>query len=229
MSEARDGFLSRWSRLKREGAPEPRRGAGNLPPPAQPEAPELPDGKSLEELLAELPRLEDLAPGQSLTAFMQPWVPAAIRNAALQHMWLLDPQIRDYVDPALDYAYDYNTLGGAPGFGAMDTSPEAMREVAEMFDRALGRDGRQEPAPEAGDNAPQVAHAEADGAAAPQHGLPHGPAVTAVEAGVSMRNGRVSDLAGSQGNAAGIAAHNNDGEAQRPRPARGRHGGALPG
>lgn len=229
MSQARDGFLSRWSRLKREGAPEPRRDAVAVPSPAQPEAPGLPDGKSLEDLLAELPRLEDLVPGQSLTAFMQPWVPAAIRNAALQHMWLLDPQIRDYVDPALDYAYDYNTLGAAPGFGAMDTSPEAVREVAEMFDRALGRDGRQEPLTESGDNAPQAVHEGVDGDAAPQHGLPLVPAVTAVEAGVFVPNGRLSDCDDSQGNAADIAVHNKSVESQQPRPARGRHGGALPG
>ena len=79
MSGGREGFLSRWSRLKREpdvpaAQPDPASGA--------PAAPALPEGKTLDDLIAELPRLEDLVPGQSLTAFMQPWVPTAVRNAA---------------------------------------------------------------------------------------------------------------------------------------------------
>lgn len=138
MKEERDGFLSRWSRLKRGAAADPLSAGPAAVAPAQP--PALPEGKSLEELIAELPKIEDLVPGQSLGAFMQAWVPTAIRNAALQRMWLLDPAISGYVDPALDYAHDYNTLGAVPGFGPMEASPEAVREVHEMFDRALGLD-----------------------------------------------------------------------------------------
>lgn len=139
MTQERDGFLSRWSRLKREGpAPEPAR------PPLSPApietGPALPEGKSLEELIAELPRIEDLVPGQSLGAFMHHWVPATLRNAALRRMWLLDPAISGYVDPALDYAYDYNTPGAVVGFGPMQASSDQIREVGEMFDRALGVD-----------------------------------------------------------------------------------------
>ncbi len=69
-----EGFLSRWSRLKRE--PDP------VPVPAEPAPPAeaaLPEGKTVEDLIAELPKLEELVPGQSLAAFMQPWVP--IRSA----------------------------------------------------------------------------------------------------------------------------------------------------
>lgn len=142
MSVTRDGFLSRWSRLKRDGpaeAPEAQRAAEATAPAPTGTEHDLPEGKTLEELVAELPKVEDLVPGQSVSAFMQAWVPAPLRNAALQRMWLLDPAIRDYVNPALDYAYDYNTPGCAPGFGTMEASEEAVREVSEMFDRALGR------------------------------------------------------------------------------------------
>lgn len=140
------GFLARWSRLKRGSGTDP---LPNAPGPAQP--PSLPEGQSLEDLVAALPRIEDLVPGQSLGAFMQPWVPAALRNAALQRMWLLDPAISGYVDPALDYAHDYNTLGAVPGFGPMETSPEAVREVHEMFDRALGAGAETSSEPGGGD------------------------------------------------------------------------------
>ncbi len=109
-----EGFLSRWSRLKRE--PEPAPVPVEPAPPAAAE-PALPEGKTLDDLIAELPKIEELVPGQSLAAFMQPWVPTPLRNAALQRMWLLDPAIRDYVSPALDYAYDYNTREPLPDSG----------------------------------------------------------------------------------------------------------------
>ena len=143
MSEERSGFLSRWSRLKR--GTETAAPVAAEPAPVAPAEPQdaLPEGRSLEDCIAELPRLDELVPGQSLAAFMQPWVPVALRNAALQRMWLLDPAISGYVDPALDYAYDYNAIGGAPGFGPMETSREAVQEVAEMFDRALARTSRE--------------------------------------------------------------------------------------
>ncbi|MCA0318394.1 MAG: DUF3306 domain-containing protein [Proteobacteria bacterium] len=231
MSGGGEGFLSRWSRLKREPdagvKPAPATGEGMPPEPA------LPEGKTLDDLLAELPRVEDLVPGQSLTAFMQPWVPTPIRNAALQRMWLLDPAIRDYVSPALDYAYDYNTPGGAPGFGTMETSSDAIREVAEMFDRALGRGDAQEmaaEAPERHDNLSQGAagiqpqdiapqHAEGTRADAPD-GSPTPVAATSRPAGFPW-----------QGNATRIdaATHNSDREMKELRPAGRRHGGALPG
>lgn len=151
MTREGDGFLSRWSRLKREGAaPDLSRPAA--PPAAIEEQPSLPEGKSLDELIAELPRIENLVPGQNLGVFMQHWVPAGLRNAALRRMWLLDPAISGYVDPALDYAYDYNTLGAAPGFGPMQTSAAQIREVNEMFDRALGIDAGAEAEPPPGDD-----------------------------------------------------------------------------
>ncbi len=232
MSRGREGFLSRWSRLKREPEAPAAPAETTTTAPAEPK---LPEGKTLDDLLAELPRIEDLVPGQSLTAFMQPWVPNGVRNAALQRMWLLDPAIRDYVSPALDYAYDYNTPGAAPGFGSIETSQDAIREVADMFDRVLGKAGPEAPsdAPAAlQDNLSQagreipIAHVsvaaqqgDADDrtAAKPDVGadgddLGH--------PGVVRQNAAAPDNGASQHNAS---------ELNTLRPAGRRHGGALPG
>lgn len=206
MSEDGGGFLSRWSRLKRgaEGpapAPEPTAIEAGAPEEAGT------DGKSLEERLAELPRLDELVPGQSVAAFMQPWVPTALRNAALQRMWLLDPAISGYVDPALDYAYDYNTLGAAPGFGPMETSSEAVQEVAAMFDRALGRLPPEEAGPDA-----SAGDGEADARENPAIAIASEPPRAAVFPAADH-----------------AAAHNNTSDRNDLRPVVRRHGRALPG
>lgn len=152
MSGGEDGFLSRWSRLKRESAAQDRAAATDATPAAGapatvPEAGPEPDGaagpqagRSLEELIDSLPKVEDLVPGQDLSVFMQAWVPADLRHAALRRMWLVDPAIRDYVSPALDYAYDYNNPASIAGFGSMQTTADQIREVMAMFDRAIGPD-----------------------------------------------------------------------------------------
>ncbi len=207
--DERDGFLSRWSRLKRGGQPA-RDPAAETPPP--PEQKALPEGKELEDLIAALPRVEDLVPGQSLADFMQPWVPIALRNAALGRMWLLDPAISGYVDPALDYAYDYNSLGGAPGFGPMEASPEAASEVAEMFDRALGR------ADLAEKDRPSARPAE-----------PHAEVETADSPRVVSSNPQTSGHSPAPGANPDAAPHNKSSDANELRPAARRHGGALPG
>jgi hypothetical protein len=48
-------------------------------------------------------------------------------------MWSLDPAIRDYVGDARDYAYDWNTPGGVPGFGAIEPSYDIEGTIARMF------------------------------------------------------------------------------------------------
>lgn len=232
MSGGREGFLSRWSRLKRE--PEAPAAPAEATA-AAPTEPRLPEGRTLDDLLAELPRIEDLVPGQSLTAFMQPWVPNGIRNAALQRMWLLDPAIRDYVSPALDYAYDYNTPGAAPGFGTMETSQDAIREVAEMFDRALG--GTASQAPE------EVKAGGHDNLSQAARGIPATPSFAASQQGdadiAAPTEGAAMPSVADHGPSGlprrelpardDVAAHNNASELNDLRPTGRRHGGALPG
>ncbi|WP_181832919.1 DUF3306 domain-containing protein [Bosea caraganae] len=234
MSEARDGFLSRWSRLKREGEPAPRTEAGSasVSAPSSEEV-SLPDGKPLEELIAELPRVEDLVPGQNLAVFMQAWVPDALRNAALQRMWLLDPAIRDYVSPALDYAHDYNTPGGAPGFGTIETTQEMVREVSEMFDRALLRGRPADSCGTAGDDDGNLSQGDEDepgnDAAAQRERIirkSDGPA------GNRLPQQPIAQLPApdvAQPDRAATAPHNTPADETLARPPGRRHGSALPG
>lgn len=228
MSAVRDGFLSRWSRLKRDGAVTPPRETGpreTAPAAPQPPASDLPEGRSLEELIAELPRIEDLVPGQSLTMFMQSWVPGAIRNAALQRMWLLDPAVRDYVDPALDYAYDYNTPGAAPGFGPMETSDEMVREVSEMFDRAIGpqsEDQQDAPPLESGDIVPQSEDADDEDGRIKQMQVAYATQQPA------LVDKAVDPASAGSIEPATVSPSSSEGNALAPRSGPRRHGRALP-
>jgi hypothetical protein len=69
--------------------------------------------------------------------FLRKGVPEPLRNAALRRMWSLDPNIRDFVSEAREYAYDWNTPGGVPGSGALPAS----EEVARMAARIVGGSG----------------------------------------------------------------------------------------
>ena len=60
-------------------------------------------------------------------------VPEHLRNAALRKSWALDPAIRNYVNPALDYAYDWNTPGGVPGSGELDAGTDVARMVLQIM------------------------------------------------------------------------------------------------
>lgn len=151
-----EGFLARWSRRKRAAAlPEPApdetapdaapevvhggaapaarpAGTGLAPAPAaaDPAAAEAPPPAEPAFDPASLPPVESLTAESDLAPFLRPQVPAALRQAALRRMWSLDPAIRDFIGPA-DYAWDYNTPGGAPGF-ALDLGREAARLVADI-------------------------------------------------------------------------------------------------
>ena len=130
------GFLSRWSRRKRaadaapddalrpdapEAAPEP------LVEPAPLAEPVLSDDE-----LAALPRIEDLTAGSDLSPFLRPGVPRALKNAAMRKMWMLTPAIRDHADPAVDYAWDWNTPGGVPGDGCAPSLEAAKRMLKDL-------------------------------------------------------------------------------------------------
>lgn len=225
-----EGFLTRWSRLKRE--PEPAKPEVGKPEDAGAPPDTPPDlAQSVEEIVAALPKIEELVPGQSLAAFMQKGVPVDLKNAALRRMWTIDPAIRDFASEALDYAYDYNTPGAAPGFGPMVTSPEAVREVLAMFDKAMPASDRQQVAQETHDNLPQAPSVkgnviEAD--AAMQQAVVSSVAPDEARAGISINPAPALDLPRSEPPDASAALQkttlktNSSGE--KPK----RHGGALP-
>jgi hypothetical protein len=155
------GFLARWSQRKRETkAPEreaPIAGADVPPSPvAESDATQQFD-------LSSLPKLEDLTETTDITGFLRKGVPEHLRNAALRKSWALDPAIRNYVNPALEYAYDWNTPGGVPGSSEIGTGMDVARLVSQIMgssesgDEASARDVEtgNEPVQSPGHNAAQ--------------------------------------------------------------------------
>jgi hypothetical protein len=209
---AGEGFLSRWSRLKREA----REGAAPADPPAErppaevPPAP--PPGRAAAEAeetvdLGALPRLEDLTAESDITAFLRKGVPVGLRNAALRRVWSLDPAIRDYIGP-VDYGWDWNTPGGVPDFvDSIGEGPEIRALAEKLFSpvpppRPAPAEQGETREPEAG---PEPARLAAE---PPAPAVPADPvqAAAPAEAGPSERPE----------------------PAAPPPPPRPRHGGALP-
>ena len=124
-------FLARWSQRKRE-AKRPDREApvaeANVPP-----GPATEDDAAPEFDLSSLPKLEDVTETTDITAFLRKGVPEHLRNAALRKSWALDPAIRNYVNPALEYAYDWNTPGGVPGSSEIGAGMDVARLVSQIM------------------------------------------------------------------------------------------------
>jgi hypothetical protein len=127
------GFLARWSQRKQEAKqPEPdalaaesAESSSSPAPPSEDVTPEFD--------LSTLPKLEELTGSTDITAFLRKGVPEHLRNAALQKSWALDPAIRNYVNPALEYAYDWNAPGGVPGGGELDAGIDVARLVSQIM------------------------------------------------------------------------------------------------
>jgi hypothetical protein len=141
-----EGFLRRWSERKRaarEGAAEAEaEGPEAVPEVAVGEGGEEttpePDALTPEEVAA-LPPVDTVSDLVELRRFLAKGVPDLIRRAALRRIWLLDPRIRDHVDVALDYAYDWNTPGGVPGSGALVSRAGVARMADALFGQAPDR------------------------------------------------------------------------------------------
>jgi hypothetical protein len=123
-------FLSRWSQRKQE-AKQPDHDAPA--PDADAPAPAAASEAEPEFDLSSLPKLEDLTATTDITAFLRKGVPESLRNAALRKSWALDPAIRNYVNPALDYAYDWNTPGGVPGSSEIGAGMDVARLVSQIM------------------------------------------------------------------------------------------------
>jgi Protein of unknown function (DUF3306) len=125
------GFLARWSQRKQQ-ANSPDREApvadDNVPPVPSAERDAEPEFD-----LSSLPKLEDVTEATDITAFLRKGVPEHLRNAALRKSWALDPAIRNYVNPALEYAYDWNTPGGVPGNSEIGAGMDVARLVSQIM------------------------------------------------------------------------------------------------
>jgi hypothetical protein len=158
-------FLSRWSQRKRE-VKLPDADSAPIKPDDETEAlPTLAAESDAEETfdLSSLPKLEDITETTDIKAFLRKGVPESLRNAALRKSWALDSSIRNYVNPALDYAYDWNTPGGVPG----NSELAAGTDIAKMVRQIIGSD-RATPDPEESNGPP---HDEARGAASDDIGI----------------------------------------------------------
>ena len=122
-----DSFLARWSKRKRTEQAAPA-----SVPEQESELPPENDETITEEELAALPALEDFTPQTDIRPFLRKGVPQVLRNAALRKIWLLTPAIRDHKDPAVDYAWDWNTPGGVPGDGAAPTAERAAQMLRDL-------------------------------------------------------------------------------------------------
>jgi hypothetical protein len=134
----REDFLARWSRLKRAGTAASK--APEALTPGQPTAgvtieaiAAAPSGSTADALPnatadatappdfdpASVPPIESLTAQSDIRPFMQPGVPAALRQAALRAAWVADPTIRDFIGIA-DSQWDFNDPTAMPGFGPLD-------------------------------------------------------------------------------------------------------------
>src|SRR5258708_40245402 len=137
-------FLARWSQRKHE-AKQPDHDA----PTVNSDAPFGPVAESdvVQEFdLSSLPKLEDMTATTDITAFLRKGVPEHLRNAALRKSWALDPAICNYVNPALEYAYDWNTPGGVPGNSEIGAGMDVARLVSQIMG---GGESTQEASPSA--------------------------------------------------------------------------------
>jgi hypothetical protein len=144
-SEGEHPFLTRWALRKQAAKQEARAPDAEVEPVPTPEGTRettMPDTTAAAQAepepfdLSSLPTLDSLTEATDIRVFMQAGVPEELRNAALRQLWTLDRGIRDYVSPALDYAYDWNAAGGVPGNGALSAATDVARMVAEVFSGA---------------------------------------------------------------------------------------------
>jgi hypothetical protein len=218
-------FLARWSQRKRE-AKQPNRDA----PAAEADVPSVPVAESdaAPELdLSSLPKLEDLTATTDITGFLRKGVPEHLRNAALRKSWALDPAIRNYVNPALEYAYDWNTPGGVPGSSEIGAGMDVARLVAQIMgggsaaeSPVAAADPGKEPA---GDPAPS---AEQHAAQVPAPDLP-GQALRLSDANISatQKPAHADEGAGLEAGRSAVSEVDNP---AAPQQAARRHGSAKP-
>jgi len=133
-----EGFLSRWSRRKRD--PVERDEAPPAPPPvaelpavARATDPEVADPEVAEPEPVEPPSLDLIDKDFDLASWLKQNVPEAWKLAAMRRAWENDPAIAGFENPARDYALDWNTPGMAPGYGPLTESDDVGAMVRSIF------------------------------------------------------------------------------------------------
>ncbi len=162
MAHTDEGFLSRWSRLKRTGAAQAKEGQGDAAPQVQPAQPiteaardRQPD--EVPQTPLDLPDVASLTKDSDFTVFLRANVPEHLHRDALRALWKSDP-IFSHHDGLTDYAEDFanpEVVGSAVktawtiGRGFLD-APDESSGVAET------RDEGGEPSTQAADGEPDA-------------------------------------------------------------------------
>jgi hypothetical protein len=174
--------------------------------------------------ISSLPKLEDLTETTDITVFLRKGVPEHLRNAALSKSWALDPAIRNYVNPALDYAYDWNTPGGVPGSSEIGAGVDIARMVSQIM--GGGESVAEPPGSTAStENESTGASAPFPDDSAPQKTEPDLP-VQAVR--LSSEVQKLSNNEETAANKASPEQTSDEGSAAAPQQAVRRHGSAKP-
>ena len=216
-------FLARWSQRKQEA--KRRDPTQDAPVADSPESsrPPVAEGDVAEFDLSTLPKLEDLTESTDITAFLRKGVPEHLRNAALRKSWALDPAIRNYVNPALDYAYDWNAPGGVPGNSEIGAGTDIARLVSQIMGGGESVTEPQGSAVEPG-NAPA-----ADPACSVEDGAPQAePDLPAQVVRLSSEAQKLSNNEDVVSNKAGPVQNSDESDVVAPQQSVRRHGSAKP-
>ena len=225
MSEP-EGFLTRWSRRKREAeeaAPADQAIASEERTPPAPvdqddvvesrdAAPQDTQAKPPEVDLSALPSLESITATTDIRPFLLPGVPAELTRAALRRVWAADPAIRDFVGLA-ENAWDFTAPETIPGFAPSVPPDVARRLLAGVMgndDSAAAAEPASRAEPKTKPNVSATEDTNREASATVEHAVSD-PA-------------RGDDHSGS----ADVAMHKEEAAPEAPpKPGRG-HGGALP-
>ncbi len=187
-----DGFLARWSRLKRR----PEAAEAEKAAPATAERPAaadkaLPDTarRSDEEVLAELdlPAPELLGRGE-IRDFLKAPITESLRRRALRRLWQLDPVLAN-LDGLVDYGEDFTGQGVVTGI--VETAFRVGRGMVEAAEEETVKESadatRPAPAPEGA--APEGAPAAGGGPVMVQPPVAKNPAPTGTDSPVAAQEG----------------------------------------
>jgi len=215
-----EGFVSRWTRLKRESAHAPPDDAAPEQTPA-PQAAPAPESAEPSVDLSTLPPLESIKAATDIRAYLAPGVPPELTRAALRRAWVADPTIRDFIGIA-ENQWDFNDPHGVPGFGPLD---EAGRLLARML-----TGGEQAAAPASA--APPVENSvdRTQDERPRESGPPSTPATTGELGSVkdSPQVAAVPVPPSTRANESTVALQQNEESVPSARAVRRAHGGALP-
>ncbi len=156
MADRDEGFLRRWSSLKRAGGesvPDKAEAGKDAPPAVRGEAGSL-EARGAEDPAPEdldLPAIDSLTEKSDFTAFLREGVPDDLRKLALRKLWRVDP-VFSIIDGLDDYDEDVKAELAA-GTKILEKWRQAQKKIA-----AAESEGREAPATEE----PPPASAEAE-------------------------------------------------------------------